>query len=491
MPPAGYPDGSICWSIMQHSMTNLRYVCDDSHAGRMCREGNQYPFCSYTDATVCRYNDRRGSCIYSNSSSIAAFCICRDDSGMLPTSITTGYSSPSNCAKIDGTTQATSQGATNGDFLGFTSGPCQTTTSHPSTTTSNGHHSIAPDQSTVAHGQPTTSADGQGNAGQVGVVGIAVGAAVAFIILLVILVVIFLCRSWKLKVVRRKPSNQVDESASVEMGRRASNRAQLPEPLVINNLEYSYAYDHWPVRPPNAATVDPSPVTRAGAQVDGQGSVRYVTNGPGSSSTETWPTTEAADVHPYFTPGRQAGYEEVEIEHDEGSATEVAHSSPGQSLTEEDDHAYFQVYPTRESPRSHNRETPGYEEVGVTGTDAQDNAASSPYQQLNIATMERAVYQGLKDKADDDLTGEENASGPYQHLDRATMESAVYQGLKDKADDDLTGEENASSPYQHLNRATLKRFNEGGRQKDTGDFEHLKGKSDYDVLWPNGDNSTE
>ncbi|XP_038054622.1 uncharacterized protein LOC119726839 [Patiria miniata] len=303
-------------------------------------------------------------------------------------------------------------------------------------------------QSTTATSKQSTTATSKHNdGGQVTVVvPIAIGAV---LLILVILVVIYLCRSGKLSAMLKKPSEHKDESRNAELGRKASNRAQLPEPLVINNLEYSYAYDHWPVRPPNATTVDPSPVTRAGALVDGQGSVRYVTGGP---------TTEAADVHPDFVLERRAGYEEVEIGNDEGSgsATEVAHSSPGQSLTEGDDHAYFQVFPTRESQRSHNK-TPGYEEVSVTGTDVQENAASSPYQQLN----------------------------------GATMESSEYQGLKGKADDDLTGEENASSQYQHLNRAALKRFNEGDRQKGNDDYEHLKGQSDYDVPRPVGYKTTE
>ncbi|XP_022104634.1 uncharacterized protein LOC110986765 isoform X2 [Acanthaster planci] len=420
---------SLCGTICKASTDS--FICYNAIAGpELCRGSCDSPYCRYEDAIVCQYAGRQCSCIYpvQEEKEYAPFCKCRNDAS-LPTFVYQNGSPITSCS--------------NG-----ISEPVSATSTPPSP------------QFTRPSPQPN-------------VIAIVVGAVLS-LVFLVIIVVVILWRCRILSTLMKKPSAQEDESKCAELGRTASSRAQLPESPVLGDAEYSYENDHWPQEPTALVTEDSNPTMRAGEHGDPEGNERYVFNGPGCAGPRRFPTTEAADAHPYFSLEGPTD-NEVNSEHVEWDGVangEVTASLSDSSSQEGMDHAYFEVHPTEEFCE-HQSQTSAYEEVSMAGP-AQNNGTSNSYQQLNRDTLEGSIthYQPLTRKAYGDLqTRNESYGDETERVTGATTENSV------------------TSPYQHLSRTTIKRQNE--TEDARSNYEHLKGKAEYDLLQLEGAKKTD
>ncbi|XP_071789561.1 uncharacterized protein [Asterias amurensis] len=160
----------------------LRYICcgtytyqcfrDTEHP--MCKEDGQVYFCSYRDAIVCQYEDRRGSCIYSNSSSIQPLCVCKEN-GSWPISDAQSSQIRGSCMDIE--TTVGSPGSSPGPPTVTSSMSDQTTVTSPTN-----------DQTTE------TIAHRKSGSGEVNITSIVLGAILVIVLLVLLVLVVMVVK---------------------------------------------------------------------------------------------------------------------------------------------------------------------------------------------------------------------------------------------------------------------------------------------------------
>ncbi|XP_033627707.1 uncharacterized protein LOC117290419 isoform X3 [Asterias rubens] len=202
---------SICCGINTHQ-------CFEDIEHPMCMEADQVYVCGYRDAIVCRYQDSRGSCIYSNSSSIQPLCSCNEN-GSWPTSGAQASQIRGSCMDIE--TTVGSPGSSPGPPTVTSSMSDQTTVISPTS-----------DQTTV------TIAPRKPGSVEVNITSIVLGAILVIVLLVLLALVVMLVKCRR----NQTPPMKVTKNPTNSAANSAAPDSRIPVPtLVPRGGDYAYA----------------------------------------------------------------------------------------------------------------------------------------------------------------------------------------------------------------------------------------------------------
>ncbi|XP_071790660.1 uncharacterized protein [Asterias amurensis] len=427
--------------------SNTNLCSNETGLHLMCMEDEQIYNCSYRDAIVCQYEDRRGSCIYSISSSIQPLCVCKDNSGNWPTSNSQASQIGSSC--MDNAT---------------TTSPGPATAAYSPTSN---HQTATPSASDQPSG---TKAPQKSDSGGTNTIAIVLGAILVIVLLVILVVCLVKHRR------NKSPPKKVTTNATISSDVSSTEKAQIPDPR--GGTEYNYAYDHRPQENPASDPRTSKPANR------------YEENEPsGSSLTTAGNGHETHEVPKYYELGQsndgRAG-EETPKYYELGQASNDVTQAPkyyelGQAsnvmtrgnTTQVPKYDGVRTTPhseqrnTKKTPKDHNFELEplGYDPVGVKTPQAHryDEVQKRPlkeqssYEQTpqdpNYFKLERSQDNDnetvLDDAANPPPVGFPNQGNDHSYMPLQLNAVSGYEPLKMPAS--AARRNDSSSPYDHLN----------------------------------------